>query len=324
MALSDLSVFSEYAYSAATEVLAQQVDLFNAASEGVISLSVKGRQGDYSDEIYFKKITGLVRRRNPYGTGAVTATKLTQLDDVKVKVAAGTPPIELNPSQWAWIMMDPATAGAAMGQQLAIQTMADMLNTAVGACSAAIKRVGVTVVNDISLVGAGTATPPAMVQTTQLFGDYGGSIQAWVMHSKPMSDLWINALTANAGSFLFTYGTVAIRRDPFGRLFVISDIPALVIASTPNTYDTLGLVPGGIDIERSDDFIDNYSTLNGNENITRTYQAEWSYSLGLKGYAWDKTAGGHAPADAALFTGTNWDAISTSIKDSAGVMLVTK
>ena len=27
----------------------------------------------------------------------------------------------------------------------------------------------------------------------------------------------------------------------------------------------------------------------GGANITRTYQAEWSYNLGLKGYAWDKT-----------------------------------
>jgi len=321
VALSDLSVFSEYAYLAATEVLAQQIDLFNAASDGVITLTVKGRQGDFSDEIYFAKIAGIVRRRNPYGSGAVTEKVLKQLDDVKVKVAAGTPPIRLDPAQWRWIMMDPATAGAAMGQQIAVETLADMLNTAVGATTGALINEGATVTNDMSGVGTGIVAFSDFVTAQQLFGDYSSAIRAWIMHSKPIGDLWKNAITNS--EFLFNYGNVAVTRDPFGRIFVVSDIPALVIAGTP-TYATLGLVPGAVYVERSDDFDDNYSTLNGNENITRTYQAEWSYSLGIKGYAWDKTNGGHAPTDAALFTGTNWDKISTSIKDTAGVVLISK
>lgn len=322
MALSDLAVFSEYAYSAATEVLAQQIDLFNAASDGVINLEVQGRQGDYSDEIYFKKISGIVRRRNPYGSGSVSEKVLAQLDEVRVKVAAGTPPIRLDPSQWRWIQMEPAQAGAAVGQQIAKETLADMLNTAVGTATAAIENVGATASSDISAVGSGLVTFTSFVDAAQLFGDYSSAIRGWVMHSKPMADLWKDALTN--GEFLFNYSTVAVVRDPFGRIFIISDIPALVTAGSPNKYSSLGLVPGAIDIERSDDFDDNYSTLNGNENITRTYQAEWSYSLGLKGYQWDKINGGHAPNDAALFTGTNWDKIATSIKDTAGVAIISK
>ena len=38
MALSDLAVFNEELYSTMTEVLAQQVDKFNAASRGVLVL----------------------------------------------------------------------------------------------------------------------------------------------------------------------------------------------------------------------------------------------------------------------------------------------
>ena len=37
--------------------------------------------------------------------------------------------------------------------------------------------------------------------------------------------------------------------------------------------------------------------------------------------AWDKANGSHSPTDAALFTSTNWDKYSTSIKDLAGVIL---
>jgi hypothetical protein len=72
------------------------------------------------------------------------------------------------------------------------------------------------------------------------------------------------------------------------------------------------------------DFVQNVQTLNGDENIKRTIQSEWSYNLGIKGYAWDKTNGGKSPNDAALATGTNWDRYATSFKDTAGVLLKVK
>jgi len=102
----------------------------------------------------------------------------------------------------------------------------------------------------------------------------------------------------------------------------VSDVPALVTAGTPNIYNTLGLVPGGIVVDQNNDFTDNLQTSNGDENIQRTYQAEWSYNLGIKGFTWDKTNGGHAPNDAALATSTNWDKIATSTKDLAGVLVL--
>jgi hypothetical protein len=63
--------------------------------------------------------------------------------------------------------------------------------------------------------------------------------------------------------------------------------------------------------------------VNGDENITRSWQAQWSYNVGLKGFAWDKTAGGHSPSNAALATGTNWDRFATETKDLAGVIVNT-
>lgn len=323
MALSDLAVYSEYAYSSFSEVLQQQVNLFNQASGGTIQLQAAAHQGDFSDVAFFAKIAGgTVRRRNAYGTGTVSEKTLAHLVDTMVKVAAGTPPIRIDPGQFRWIQQNPQVAGVALGQQLAVDTLADMLNTGLGATVAALSGVA-AVVTDVTGV---TAPGDKMSFINQAaasakFGDASNRVQAWVMHSKPMHDLYANALT-NAER-LFVYGTVNVLRDPFGRLLIMSDSPNLVVTGSPNVYNTLGLVPGALMLDQNNDFDANEETKNGGENIIRTYQAEWSYEMGIMGFAWDKANGGKSPNDAAILTGTNWDRYATSEKDLAGVLLKT-
>lgn len=323
MALSDLQVYSDFAYSAMTEVLAQQVDLFNQATEGALDLSVEAHGGDFADNIFFGAVSGLVRRRNPYGAGAVAEKVMTQKVDTMVKVAAGTPPIRFDPAWYAWILMNQEEAGAAMGQQMAKQVLSDMVNVAVGTVSAALSNIA-ALQNDIS-AGSGAAalpSPIALANTAGKLGDYMAEIVCWLMHSKSMTDLYGNALSNNER--LFSYGNVNVIRDPFGRRYIMADVPGLVVAGSPTKFHILGLTPGAVDLDQSDDFFDNWSTTNGEENIKRTYQAEWSYSVGVKGFSWDKVNGGKAPNDAALFTATNWDQIVTSIKDGPGVMLISQ
>lgn len=324
MALSDLAVFTDYARTAKTEVLQERVELFNRATDGAIRLSTRPVSGDFSEEAFYGAVSGLVRRRNPYGDGAVAEKVLAQKTDVMVKIAAGTPPIRIDPAWYAWIQRDTREAAAAMGQQLARQQVADMINVAVGSAASAIANVGGSLINDIS-GNAGAAalpSPLALGNTAFKFGDALSRIAVWVMHSKSWNDLYGNALT-NAER-LFDYGNVGVVRDPLGRRYIMADLSALTVAGTPMKFRTLGLSEGAIEIEDQDDFFDNWSRTNGNENIKQTYQAEWSYMAGIKGYSWDKTNGGHAPTDASLFTGTNWDLIATSIKDTAGVMLISQ
>lgn len=320
MALSDLAVFSEQTYSAMTEVIAQQIELFNAASRGVIELRSTEHQGDYNEEAFFKKISGLVRRRNAYGSGAVAAKNLQHLLDTGVKVAAATPPVELNPGQFKWIQQNPEVAGAALGQQLAGDMLGDMLNTAIAAGYAALSQVS-AVVYDATGDTPDTLTPTALLNGAAKFGDRASSIQAWIVHSTPMHNYWGNNIT-NAAN-LFTYGTVNVVADAFGRVFVMTDSPSLITAGAPNIYHTLGLVPGAIVVGQNNDFDENIETKNGDENILRTYQAEWSYNLGVAGFAWDKTNGGKSPTNAAIATSTNWDRYATSEKDLAGVVVLT-
>lgn len=321
MALSDLAVYSEYAYSAFSETLRQQVDLFNAATGGAIMLQSAAHQGDFSDVAFFAKVTGgLVRRRNAYGSGTVAEKVLKHLVDTSVKVAAGTPPVRLDPGQFRWIQQNPEVAGAAMGQQLAVDTMADMLNVGLGSVYSALSQVSAVVYD-----ATGNTAPDDGPTWNNLnngqakFGDQSSQIVAWIMHSTPMHKLYGNNL--NNSERLFTYGTVNVVRDPFGKLLVMTDSPNLFEAGTPNVYHILGLVPGAVMIGQNNDFDANEETKNGDENIIRTYQAEWSYNVGVKGFAWDKANGGKSPTDAALFTSTNWDKYATSEKDLAGVVV---
>lgn len=327
MALSDLSVYSEYAYETMTEIQRQQIELFNHASGGAIVLGSDAVQGDFSDSVFWAKISGLVRRRNAYGTGSVSEKVMTDLVDTMVKVASGTPPVRLDPGQFKWIQKNPEEAGAMMGKQLALDNLADMLNTALGATYAALGQVSDVVYNHITVTTApftDLLSFGVLNKGQAKFGDASSQIAAWVTHSKPMHDLYGNSLTNSER--LFTYGNINVSRDPFGKLLIMTDSPQLVFTDTVpnpdvNGYAVLGLVPGAVMITQNNDFTANEEVKNGDENIMRTYQAEWSFNLGVKGFAWDKGNGGKSPANAALFTATNWVRYATSVKDLAGVVI---
>lgn len=322
---SNIKVFSSWVQGTLTEVLAQQTGLFNGATRGAIKLTSAKLEGDYSDETYWKALDGLVRRRNPYTSGAVTPLNLAQLTDTMVRVAAGTPPINIPPDMFVWIGKDPKEAGAVIGRQLAVTSLADMLDVAILAGKTALA-------NQAANFYDYSGTSPYLLALGVLnsgsakLGDAAGNLATWVLHSKPQHDLYAGSI-ANA-SQLFSFETVRVVQDGFGRTLVMTDSPSLVnidgISSGVHTYDTLGLVPGGIMVTQGTDFLDNIETSNGDENIARTYQAEWSYLLGLKGFQWDKTSGGKAPTNSALATAGNWDKQATSHKHLPGVLVRTR
>jgi hypothetical protein len=319
MALSDLTVYSEFAYSSLTETFAQEVDKFNAASAGTIELIPAANLGDYNDKVFWKKISGLVRRRNAYGSGAVSGKVLEDLVDTTVKIASGTPPVEIDPGQFLWIQKNPEEAGVVLGVQLAKDMLADMLNTSILCAYAAMVQTS-AILYDATSDTPDTLTHSAMNKAAAKFGDRSQDIAAWVTHSLPYHNLIDNNLTNTAR--LFTYGTVSVLADVTGRPFIITDTPSLINTTpNPDTYHLLGLVPGAIRVEANNDYDDNIEKTNGDENIGRTWQAEWSYNVGIKGYSWDKGNGGKSPTDAALGTSTNWDKYASSNKDGPGVIL---
>lgn len=322
MALSDLAVFQEYVQTSMTEMQDQQVDKFNGATRGGIILTSAAHQGDFSSTAIWAKISGLVRRRNAYGSGVVAQKTLRQLVSTSVKVAAGTPPIEINPGMFKWIQKSPEEAGVVIGKQLAEDNMADMLNVGILIYRQAVGNVAALV----STKTAAVCDLAALMSGAAKFGDRSQDIACWLMHSKSAFDIYGQAL-ANQNS-LFVFGNIQVKEDGFGRPMVITDSPNLVItdgvSAGVDSYHQLGLSAGGIIVEQGNEFTDNVETSNGNENIIRTYQAEWAYQLGLKGFTWDTATGGKSPNDAALGSAANWDRLSTSHKDLAGVLVKTR
>lgn len=318
MALTNMQVFEQYFYSAATEVIDQQVALFNEASAGTIQLSTVRNVGDYSHVAEYGNISSLIRRRNPYGSGTVTAVPLSQIKKTAVKVAGGTPPVSFEPQQMSWIQRSPDEAAAVIGEQFAKAQMQDMLNTAVRSLRAATAANPQVIQDD----RPNRTTFRGLNRAAGKFGDRSNALRAWVIHGSAIHDIYDNALT-NAEE-LFSFGDIRVMQDGFGRRFVITDSPALTdIAGTDNTYATLGLVENAVSVEDNNDLFMNIETTNGSENIARTWQAEFSYNVGMKGYSWDTASGGKAPNDAALASGANWDKYVTSDKDTAGVILLT-
>lgn len=322
MALSDLAVFTDSTWTTVTEILDQQVNLFNSASQGAIVLTSRPFAGDFDESSFFPFLSGLVRRRDPYSMGAIGSKSLRNVIETMVKVGAGTPVMDLTPSQFRWIQQNPEEAAAQFSLQLAPQILADMLGTAIRSTYAAMSNVP-SMITDVSAAAAPTdlLTLPNLNSASAKMGDRYNELVAWVMHSKNLFDLFGSNL-AN-GASLFTFGTVAIRADHLGRPFVVSDQPDLIISGTPNKYAVLGLTAGAVTLMNQNDYDEVTVNKTGQENIVREMQAEWSYAVSVKGFTWDKANGGHAPTNAALATASNWDKIVTSDRDTAGVVLKT-
>lgn len=309
----DLEKFNKQVYTTMTETVDQDIAKFNEASGYAIELVNEPSQGDFSIKASFKQIANLVRRRDVNGQGTVQATRLKQLLEVAVKVAAGTPPVEFEKAQYEWVKQNPALAALTIGEQLAKARLADMLNAALSCAVAALSN-NTEVTTDLS---SEKASFKALNKGASKFGDRSSAIRAWVMHSSVTHALYDNALTN--GENLFSYDSVNVSRDPFGKLLVVTDSNSLI--KEEGVYNVIGLVEQAIAVADNADFNAELVVQTGFENIRYTYQAEWSYNVGILGYSWDTTKGA-SPTNVALASPANWKKHATSNKDTAGVLLI--
>jgi len=317
MALANMQVYDTEIYTTTIELLGQKLEAFNAASGGAIVLNTNAWRGNYTKEAFFQSISGAQRRvdRNA-AIGAQAATQLSQGEFVGVKVAGGFGPVTFEPGQMSYLLENPASAIMVIAEGFSDALLADQLNTAVGCGVAAVENIA-ALVNDVS-ASAGLSQQ-ALNKGHYKFGDMSGMLICDVMHSSGSESLTDKAL-AN-GEQLFVSSNVTVI-SILGKIIVVSDIPALYVAGTPNKTKVLSITAGGIVVSNSGDIITNMDTTNGQTRIETTWQADYTFGLSLKGYAWDVANGGASPLDAELFTGTNWDIAVTSTKHSLGTLTV--
>jgi len=317
MSLSQMQVFNSYLMPVLAEIYPQEIQKFNAASNGAIVLQSAGFDGDFFRESFYNALHSAQRRVDRYAAQAsAAATDLTQSQQSMVKVAGGFGPIRYEPSQMSWLNKPTQEGIEVAARMFAEALLADQLNTAVAAGVAAIGNVA-TLTNDVSATAK--ITHSALNTTDALFGDMSQRLVARIMTGLQYHTLIGENLT-NAQD-LFKSDTVRVV-DILGKAIVVTDVPALRVAGTPNKQKVLTLTAGGIMVSDSGDLITNIETKNGQTRIETTMQSDYTFGLGIKGFTWDETNGGKSPTDAELATGTNWDKVKTSVKECAGVLTV--
>lgn len=321
MALSNMQVYNDDIVGTTIELLGQKTNVFNEASGGSIILSTTAWRGDFSRESFFNQIASARRRVDRYAAIAPqAATALTQGEHVGVKVAGGFGPVLFEPAQLTWLQEDPATAIRAIAEGFSDALLQDQLNSAVAAAVAAVSGQA-ALVNDVSaaLTPAGAMTLNVLNGSHAKFGDMSQMLVADIMTAAVWHKLVDQAITNT--NQLFASGNVTVV-DVLGKRYVVSDIPALYEAGTPNKSKVLSVVANGIVVDNTSDILSNVDTTNGKTRIETTWQADYSFGLKLKGYSWDMTNGGKSPTDAELATSTNWDKSVAEGKHTLGTLAI--
>ncbi|HAU5447653.1 TPA: hypothetical protein JD169_11530, partial [Cronobacter malonaticus] len=187
------------------------------------------------------------------------------------------------------------------------------LNSTCGALLAAIKG-NTKMVTSLATTEGVKPSLAGLNKGTRPMGDAFSRLVAWVMDGATYNDFIDESLT-NANR-LFQIGSVNIMQDGLGRRFVISDIPAL---ADGDLQHVLGLTAGAAAVQTSPLNMLAQPVL-GKENLKALMQGEYDYTVGLKGYQWEN-ASIKSPTDEQLTTSGNWKKVTTSDKDTAGVLV---
>lgn len=314
-----LFVFQDQVSTAATELIAQEVDKFNAASGGALVMGSDDHIGDYIERTSWQLIGQLAQRRNAYGSGNLTPTEMGQLLDRMVKVDGRVGPITVTPTMLKRLGKDVSEASAVVAAQAAAAMMQDYLNASGSALKSAIGKMSDSS-KDLSGPKATPVKPTlaGLNQGSRLFGDAYSRIVVWLMDGATFHDFGDDALK-NATN-LYRIGDVNVMQDGMGRRFIVSDIPALFDATGGAALQScLGLTVGALALKTSPLIMKAQDQLLG-ENIKTVMQGEYDFTVGIKGYQFKD--GVKSPTDAQLTTAANWTRIATSVKDTAGVQVI--
>lgn len=310
-----LHIFQQQVSTAATELVAQQVQKFNAASGGALVMGGADHIGDYIEQTSWQLIGGLAQRRNAYEDGDADILALSQILDRMVKVDGRIGPVSVTPTMMKRLGKNVEEASAVVAAQSAEAMIQDYLNATAASLVAAIQT-NKDMVVDLS-GAAGSPVAPSLRglnKGARPMGDAYSRLVAWLMDGATYNDFTDETLS-NATN-LFNIGNVNIMQDGMGRRFVVSDIPAL---ANGDLQHVLGLTAGAAAVQTTPLIMKAQDVL-GKKNLKALMQGEYDFTVGLKGYAWaDATI--KSPTDAQLTGAKAWKKNSTSNKDTAGVLV---
>ena len=320
---ADMVIYDVEFFSAITETVQQSSEDIEASANGTIRMISNNQKGDFEKSSFFKNIDGLIRNRDPNSTGDADVKSLTQDELVAVKINRGVGPVRQSIDSFKKIGEDPSSMSFYVGAQMAPAVVLDMVNTGVLAITTAMSSVA-GMVHDVVAGSADVKTlnPIHLNDAFRKLGDRQGRVRALVMHSKSFNDLVGNQILEKVTGLSDTavYGATP---GTLNRPVYVTDSPALVIedgvSAGVHAYRVLGLTEDALIINESEERTVMALPKTGGDNLAIEIQADLSYTVGVKGFAYTSAA---SPDDTVLGNTANWAYRYSDIKNGPGVVLV--
>jgi hypothetical protein len=321
---SDFKLYDEYVHTRINELLAQNGDAFGAASMGALRMSTRSNKGNFEYNSFFSNIgAAMATRRDLTSVSSQTDTPMTQAENISVKLNRKLIPIAQTRDAFRKIFgqYSQTEFSGLMAEQYANAMQLEMLNTGLAAAQTALKNDTDAYVTESSLGSISTNT---LFSALAKMGDRADRIVCWVMHSKPYYDLVKSQAAANitgVSNFTVATGTPITVNRPV----IVTDSTSLIKNLTSpdlNNYFTLGLTADAVVVENSEEQEIVLQDVTGLENLVIRIQGEFAYNLSVKGFAYHVAAGAN-PTAATLTTSTSWDKAYVSVKDRAGIAVMT-
>ena len=304
---SDLIIYNDEAQTAYLERVQDNLDVFNASSNGAIVLDNELIEGDFRKRAFYK-IGGSLEHRDVNSTGKVTAKKIGAGEAVGVKAPWKYGPYQTTEEAFKRRGRPVDEFSQIIGADVADATLEGFIQYSTAALRAAIgSNAGMVVSANIETDGKKTLT-----RGMRKFGDKFGRIALWVMHSSAYFDIVDEAITNK----IYEEAGVVI----YGGLPGTLGKPVLVTDTAPADV-IFGLLPHAVVITESQAPGFRSYNVDDEENLGIGYRAEGTVNIDVLGYSWKETAGGANPTLAAVGSAANWVKHASSDKVTAGVMI---
>jgi len=327
--VSNFTIYDAEYQTAQLEVLAKNLNVFNAASNGAIVLRDRAVLGDYERNTVFD-LPSTVAWRDNTSTSSVSDGYVTDSEHVGVKVNLKYSPFKMTDDAWRKKGQTPETFSALLGAANATRKMEYLIGAATGILGNKLTSVA-SVTNDITAASTNTLNHTALAGALAKFGDQASQIACWVMHSKAYWDLVSNGLAgATLAPIIYEQaGAIVYGGQPatYGKPVVITDAASYNEADSSgdyNRYWTLGLTKGALTLDQSEPDVVVSDLVTGEPNIAHRVQGEFAINFSMKNCAWDVTSGGANPTLADLFTSDYWDALFADAKLLPGVVVISR
>lgn len=304
---SDMIVYNQLAQTAYLERIQDNLNVFNAASNGAIVYESQAIEGDLKKDAFYK-VGGSIEHRDVNSTAVVTPKKIGAGEAVGVKVPYKYGPYASTEEAFKRRARTPEEFAMIVGQDMADALMVGRLQYSLAALGAAIG-------GNADMIAAGdieTDGRKALTRGMRKFGDKFGRISLWVMNSDTYFDIVDDALTTQ----IYGESEVVV----YGGLPGTMGKPVLVSDQVP-TDSAFGLQSGAIRVLESQAPGFRAYDINDLENLAIGIRSEGTFNIEMLGYSWIDATGGINPNLAALAASANWTKHATSNKMTAGVLL---